>query len=264
MAPAPEAEKPPWTPRAIGVLGFVCGPMAAAIATFINLRRLGERRRASLTLFLTAVGSVAFGAVLYWLPRGAAELVGRFIGNLISPFLYPLLQKAAFEKWEAAHPGVAAANAWKAAGWGLLGLPAFFLLVVVGLFPMMMMERVEGIQVYQQAPASVVQGQDFVLRIEVENTQDRPQVLNEIDIGSALLEGVTIQSTVPGFKGKDINIGSGDTRYYLGQTIPPKGRVAVEFHALGKKAGSFASDYSVCIDSETNCVQFQLAITVQP
>ncbi|MGH9530773.1 MAG: hypothetical protein ACRD2Q_00160 [Terriglobales bacterium] len=259
-----EPQKPPWKPRVAGIVGFVFGPMAGAITSFINLRRLGRRRRASLTLLFTAIGSVLFGAGMYWLPREFAGGVGRLVGHLVSPLLYPYLQANAFEKWEADHPGARSANGWLTIGWGLLGLVAFFLLALAGIFPFLMSEQVTNINVYSESPDSIMKGEEFVLRIKVENTADRPQVLNAIDLGSGYLEGATILKTVPAHKKTETNFATSDRSYMFDQAISAKGEQVVEFHSRGMKAGDYPSIFSVCVNSDTNCEAFNLTITVRP
>jgi hypothetical protein len=53
--------KPPWRPLLAGVAGFLCGPLAAALIVFINLRQLEQRLKAAWILGLTALACVGIG-----------------------------------------------------------------------------------------------------------------------------------------------------------------------------------------------------------
>lgn len=259
-----EPQKPPWKPRVAGVAGLVFGPMAAAITAFINLRRLGLRRKANLTLLFTTVGSVLFGSALYWAPRELADGMGRVVGHLVSAFLYPSLQATAFEKWQADHPGTTPANGWLSVGWGVLGLVAFFLLALAGMFPFLMNEEVTNINVYSHSPEHPKVGEEFTLRITVENTAGRPQVLNAIDLGTGYLEAVTVINTVPAHKKTETNFATAERSYLFDRTIPAKGEQVVEFRSRGLRAGEHPFTVSVCMNSDTNCEAYDLNITVGP
>ncbi len=259
-----EPRKPPWKPIVSGIVGLVFGPMAGAITSFINLRRLGQRRTAILTLLFTALGSLLFGVGIYWLPRELVDGAGRLVGHLVSPLLFPYLQAQAFKRWEADHPGASTANGWLTIGWGLLGLVAFFLLAIAGSLPFLMSERVTNINVYSESPDNIRTGEEFVLRITVENTADRPQALNSIDLGSGYLEAVTVLKTVPAHKKAETNFATAERSYLFDRTIPGKSEQVVEFHSRGTKAGEYPSTLSVCMNSDTNCEAFNLTITVRP
>ncbi len=200
---------------------------------------------------------------MYWMPRELAGGVGRLVGHLVSPFLYPYLQANAFENWEADHSGVSTANGWLTIGWGLLGLVAFLLLAFAGIFPLLMNEQVTNINVYSESPEHIMMGEEFVLRIRVENTADRPQVLNAIDLGSGYLDGITILRTVPAHKKTETNFATSERSYLFDQAIAAKGEQVVEFHSRATRAGEYPSTLSVCVNSDTNCEAYNLSITVR-
>ncbi|HEV2021110.1 MAG TPA: hypothetical protein VGQ94_01130 [Terriglobales bacterium] len=245
-----------------GVIGFLFGPIAAAIVAFINLRRLGQRRKAVLTLGATGLGSVLFFVALYWIPEGAAKGVGEVV-QLISIFLFPFLQKDGFEHWEAANPGIEPSNGWKATGWGLLGLVLLLAVAVVGLASLLVSEKVENVNVYISGPAKVGQGEEFVFAVEVENTAAKAQLLSSIDFDSGFLEKAEILKTDPSFKSSE-SVPLTQARTYIFETpIPPKGKMRVQFHARGRKADYFSPVVSVCIDSPTNCAEFQRKVPAE-
>ena len=68
---------PPWKPWVSGLLGFLFGPVAAAIASYVSLRRLGAPRKAAWVLVVTLVGSVLLGTVPYLYPEAGIDASSR-------------------------------------------------------------------------------------------------------------------------------------------------------------------------------------------
>lgn len=103
------------------------------------------------------------------------------------------------------------------------------------------------------APLHVTVKQEFVIEVRVQNTAAKSQKLVSIDVGDAYLQGVAIQRTDPAFKQSMhvpiVNVQS----YEYGQPIAAGGELVVKLHAVAVKAGDFAADVSVCVNSESTC-----------
>ena len=127
-----------------------------------------------------------------------------------------------------------------------------------------MNEQVTDITVYSTSPEHARVGEDFVLRITVENTAARPQVLNAIDLGGGYQEAVSVINTVPAHKKTETNFATLERSYLFDRTIPAKSEQAVEFQSRGLKAGEHPFTISVCMNSDTNCETYNLKITISP
>ncbi len=229
--------------------------MAGAVVAYINLKRLGQQRKANLTLGFTILGCVVLFLILDKLPLQAAEGFGWFVGNIVSPFLFPMIQKSDFEQWESNNAELTPHSGWKSLGWGIVGLVAFVvLLAVTGIVVVLTEGEVENINVNVQVPSAVATGEEFVLEIQIENTAERAQRLHSIDIEESYMEGITIQSAEPLFSTSEHNLFDNTRSYGFDQSIPPKTKLVVKFHAMARKPGVFESDVDVCINSATKCL----------
>ncbi len=141
-----DPSKQPWRPRVSGVVGFLFGPLAAGAVSFTNLRRLGSPRRANWVLLATVLACLLIG-FLYLPVRNYANqqvqpadlfygfswfILWIHIGNLLSPFVYPILQWQKFEDWRAQEQQRPPANGWSAAFSAIIGFLLFYPLTLVG------------------------------------------------------------------------------------------------------------------------------------
>jgi len=108
------------------------GPLAGALVTYVNLKRLGQGRKGRLVFGWSIVATVPLFAALIYLPAEITKVLGVAVEGT-GAALFPWLQKQPFEKWEQANPGAVHANKWKSVGWGLLGMVLVFV-VFMGLF----------------------------------------------------------------------------------------------------------------------------------
>src|SRR5262249_54029266 len=188
-----ETTKPPWRPRVAGIAGFLCGPVAAALITFINLRRLERRRKAIWTLGATIVICVLFGVIVAKLSETTSNIFARLVGNVLSPLVYPLLQLREFEQWQASHPEIAHDEGWRGIGWAILGLVAFFAIALSSALAISWNDRPRDIEVFYILPETIKMDENFEFTIEVQNNADHPQLLHELDFENRFLEAISIQ-----------------------------------------------------------------------
>jgi len=264
LLPWERGAKPPWRPRVSGIAGFLCGPVAAALIAFINLRRLNKRRKATWTLALTILVCVAFGLVIAKAPDNMSTMLGKLIGNVVSPFLYPLLQRRAFEEWETSHPGATLDNGWRSSGWAILGSAAFFVIALGSAVAASWNGQVRDIEVLYGMPEKVKVGETFVFTITVQNTADRPQLLHSLDVDTHFLEGISIQRTSPAFEKSEPNLLAPIRSYIFKHNIPPKGAVEIKLRGRAQKSGNFPLSVAVCVKTALTCSSFELnTISVQ-
>ncbi|MBI4164642.1 MAG: hypothetical protein HY508_02785 [Acidobacteria bacterium] len=262
--PWDQGAKPPWRPRVSGIAGFLCGPVAAALIAFINLRRLNERRKAAWTLTLTILASAVFGLAIAKVPDNISTVMGKLIGHIVSPFLFPLLQKRAFDEWETSHPGATHGNGWRSAGWAILGLAAFYVIAIGSAVLVSSNGEVRNIELRYGMPEKAKVGETFVFAIQVQNTADHPQLLHSLDVDTHFLDGISIQRTTPAFEKSEPNMLAPIRSYIFKQTIPPKGTLEIELQCRAQKPGSFPLGLDVCVKTALTCSSFKLsAIAVQ-
>lgn len=131
-----EISKPPWRPKAAGVIAFFFGPVAGALVVASSLRRMGYQARATKVMRLALAVAAVEGVILFFIPEVLAKLVG-FSGEIAFLLIFPAFMQAQFHEWQAAHPGDSPSNGWSAIGWGLVGVVLLFvilLLVYFGLY----------------------------------------------------------------------------------------------------------------------------------
>ena len=125
-----EAQKPPYGPKVAGRMAFFFGPVAGALISIVNLRRMGFPLRSKRILGWTVAATTLLATVIILLPDAFGRIVG--LGAEISFYvIYPRLQEAEFAQWQSTHPDVQTSNGWGAIGWAILGLLGFLLIAVM-------------------------------------------------------------------------------------------------------------------------------------
>jgi hypothetical protein len=251
---------PPWKPWVSGLLGFLFGPVSAAIVSYVSLRRLGAPRKAAWVLALTLVGCAPLGALPYLYPDAAMDAIFQFIGNAVSPLLYPALQRRDFTNWQKENPTSEPRSAWRAVAWGPVGFVVFLALGLLGASPWLLTEKVEGIELSWEFPNRIVAGEEFRLELGIHNTADTPQLLKVMNLDQTFLRHISILSTEPGFKRSDTRLFPPLRSYTFDIPIPPGEVLRIEVQAMPKTAGEHRSDLGLCITSETNCMSWDLTI----
>jgi hypothetical protein len=124
----------PWSPLAATWATLFLGPLAGAVVTAVNLRRLGRPDKA-LFAFITGLASLALlGAA--WASGVGAGNRGLLAYALLSAGnigLYLYLQQPDFAAWVRAHPRDLPTTPWIAASWALIG----FALTMFGLLALL-------------------------------------------------------------------------------------------------------------------------------
>jgi hypothetical protein len=253
----------PWKPWVSGLFGFLFGPVAAAIVSYVNLRHLGAPRKATWVLVVTLVGCVVLGALPYLYPDAAMNAITRFIGNAVSPFLYPALQRREFTNWQQDNPTFEPRSAWRAVAWGPVGVVVFLALAFLGAAPWLLTEKAEGIELSLEVPNRIVAGEEFRLELEIHNTADAPQLLKVMDLDQTFLRQIVVLGTEPGFEKSEVHPFPPIRSYTFDIPIPPGEVLRIEVRAMPKSVGEHRSDLGLCITSETNCLYWDLTIEVQ-
>ena len=256
--PAEHSEMAPWRPRVSGIAGFLLGPLAGGIIVFINFRRLGRPRAAAWTLGLTILACALFG-VLVALAPAATNSLGRLIGNIVSPFLFPALQKSAFDEWAAAHPGVEPSNGWRSTGWAILGLILYFAVAIGAALGISPKGEPANIEVNYSLPKSASVGETFTMLVDVHNTANQPQKLYSLDIDTHFLDGVSITGSAPPYKSVDPNLIAAIKSYTYDQDILANSTLQITLQAKAFKTGAFPLKLDVCVNSAVSCASFDLA-----
>ncbi len=122
MSPSAPPPTPPWTPLAATWATIFLGPLAGALVTAVNLRRLSRPDKA---LFALVTGLVSLGLLgAIWISglgvgdRGLLTYLLLSAGNI---GLYLYLQQADFAAWVRTHPRDMPTSPWAAASWALIG-----------------------------------------------------------------------------------------------------------------------------------------------
>ncbi|MGA8034956.1 MAG: hypothetical protein WA823_15490 [Candidatus Acidiferrales bacterium] len=254
--------KPPWRPRVSGIGGFLCGPLAGAIIAFINLRRLNENRKANWTLALTILACLIFGVVIAEATDTFATVIGKVIGNVVSPFLFPLLQKKAFDEWAKNHPLAESSNGWRASGWAILGLVVYFVIAVGAALGVSSKDVSKNIKVRYGLPANVNAGDPVEITIEVANEANRPQLLYSLDFDTHFLKGISVEHSSPAFESTKPNMLAPILSYVFEQDIPANGKIDVVFHGRALSAGTYPLSLDACVKTAMACENYKLGTIV--
>lgn len=126
-----------------------------------------------------------------------------------------------------------------------------------------MAEGPKDIAAQVNAPLHLTVKQEFEIEVRIQNTSAAAQKLVSIDIGDRYLQGVAIQRTDPPFK-QSMHVPIVNTQSYdYGQSIPAGGEVVVKFFAVAVKAGDYAADVNVCVNSESTCQTHPIRAVVE-
>jgi hypothetical protein len=122
MSGRPQPPSPPWPPLAATWATLFLGPLAGALVTAANLRRLGRPDKALFAL-VTGLGTLSLLGAAWISGEGAGErgLGAYLLLSLGNIGLYLYLQQSDFSAWVRAHPRDTPTTLWTAASWALIG-----------------------------------------------------------------------------------------------------------------------------------------------
>lgn len=256
--PTGESVKAPWKPFVSGIAGFLLGPLAPGIIAFINFRRMGKPRAAAWTLGLTILGCALFGLLVAFSVGAATNGIGRVIGNIISPFLFPLIQNKSFQEWTAAHPGVEPDKGWRSLGWAILGCVLYFAVAIGSALGVSPKGAPKNIEVRYTRPETVKVGDTFPMTLSIHNTATQSQKLYSIDIDTHFLKGISIVGTTPAYKSVAPNMLAPIQSYAYEQDIAPDATFIIAVQAKATQAGAFPLKMDVCVGSDLSCGSYVL------
>lgn len=138
-ANVPYGDTPPWKPRVAAIISGLFGPLAGALVSSANLKRLGEPRKAKQVLVYTALACIPLSVVLIRVPDEFGKIVGSIM-QAAGAGIFFAVQRKEFAAWERAaqaaaaqmEPGAkqpATASEWKAVGRGFLGMVALVAMI---------------------------------------------------------------------------------------------------------------------------------------
>jgi hypothetical protein len=135
---AAEMPKPPFDPRVAGKVAFFFGPVAGALVSIVNLRRMGYPVRSKRILGWTVLAAVVMAVLLVIIPDAFGRIFG-LAAEITFYKIYPRLQQREFGQWQSLHPELQLSSGWGALGWGLVGLAMFFVIAFLVMYPLMLL-----------------------------------------------------------------------------------------------------------------------------
>jgi hypothetical protein len=120
-----------------------------------------------------------------------------------------------------------------------------------------------NVKVTAEAPTTVAKGERFEIRAKVLNTAREKQVLRDLDIADAYLEGIVIESTRPEFR-EAMHIPIDNTMSYsFDIPIDPGDETVVVFTAYAAKRGDFSGEIDFCVNTEFNYLPYPIRTVVE-
>ena len=128
-----EPKRSPWRPRVAGISAMFFGPVAGGLVCAINFKRMGQEKKARLTIICSLLFTLLFVALIdFVLPDNEPLIRGIGLGVLVAGFVtFSNLQENDFETWSNQNQESKPANGWSSIGWGLLGLLVLLVIVTV-------------------------------------------------------------------------------------------------------------------------------------
>ena len=130
-----ELDRSPIRPIIAGLLGLLFTPMASMLITYVNLRRMGYKRKAQLVIRITVVVYYVYIIIfqhIHWTWRGPVSLA---VFLLCLPFVFPNLQRKEYLAWKVANPDKKPESWVKGIKWGILGWIVLFFITLMAILP---------------------------------------------------------------------------------------------------------------------------------
>ena len=109
------------------------GPLAGGFVCAVNFKRMGQKKKARMTLISSSLITVLFVFLNdFVLPENMTLFRILYFGILIAGYVtFSNLQENDFENWAKANHGSTPSNGWSSIGWGLLGFAILVIIVTV-------------------------------------------------------------------------------------------------------------------------------------
>lgn len=185
-------------------------------------------------------------------------VAGKVLGNVISPFLFPLIQNNAFDGWAKSHPLAEPSNGWRSTGWAILGLAAFMVVAVGAALGISSKDQPKNIEVRYAMPTDVNAGEAVAITIDLANSADHPQLLYSLEFDTHFLKGISIDQSTPAFETTKPNALAPIKTYIFEHSIPANGKLKIELQGRAVSPGSYPFTLSVCVKTAMACNPYNL------
>ena len=146
-------------------------------------------------------------------------------------------------------------------GWAFL---LFFGLIFVFLppdVPLVWWEDPMEVNINLDVPQQATLGNEFVITIEIENTDDKAQRFESINIPIKYLEGIH----VPKWYGMDFILFIVRRRSYVYKDVMEPGETIVrQLNGIPQMSGIYNAVFEICITSASICEYFEVETSVLP
>ena len=122
---------------------------------------------------------------------------------------------------------------------------------------------IEGIEINMDVPAVVKDNEEFITKVTITNTLDKPQTLVAIDVGDDYLNGISLVTTDPHFtESMHVPIDN-SVSYSFGMEIGPQKSITIDLHWQATSEGEFSDYIDFCINSDINFIERYVSTTVK-
>ena len=124
--------------------------------------------------------------------------------------------------------------------------------------------EVKNLAVKIIAPARLKYYEDFVVEMQLNNTNSQPQQLHSIDIHEDYMNGVKVNSSEPAYtRFRTFEGGGLYYSYDFMREIPANSTLVVKFAMTAIYIGDYAGDVYVCVNSATLCNIYRITTHIE-
>lgn len=117
----------------------------------------------------------------------------------------------------------------------------------------------EGLVVVPQLPATVSEGQDFDLVVNLRNEGEEALKISEIKLPDAITQAASVQQVIPASPNQ-VDY-SDSTGYQFSITLSPKNSQQVIFKMIATRQGDFTGDLDVMVGTQTKSSQVRMVVS---
>ncbi|KPL78702.1 hypothetical protein ADN00_05500 [Ornatilinea apprima] len=117
----------------------------------------------------------------------------------------------------------------------------------------------EGLVVVPQLPATVSEGQDFDLVVNLRNEGEEALKISEIKLPDAITQAASVQQVIPASPNQ-VDY-SDSTGYQFSITLSPKNSQQVIFKMIATRQGDFTGDLDVMVGTKTKSSQVRMVVS---